>query len=720
MKFEFSKQVLFLVLMAGTFSLLTAPAVAAGHGHGDGVEKAVQSQSLDRTVLTYHLGEFAHQKVTVGDRDYLAPALEHRGFVQMDKSGHPQLPALCESLIIPDTARMEINVLDSCYHEIEGVEILPWRGPIPRSVDPSTVEYTFGDVYEKDEWFPGDLASLRDPYILHDVRGVVVDVFPFQYNPVKKILRVYHEIEVEVAAAEPGRINTIDRSTFGYKPSRAFRALYMSRFANFSSGRTEPPTESGDLLIISHGAFMSAMQPLIDWKTSIGINTTIVDVATIGNNSTAIKNYITTQYNLGNLAFVLLVGDASQVASGYYSYGVSDPDYACITADWYPDIFVGRFSAETTAHVDTQVQRTIEYEQEGHDVTMGGWNAKGMGIASSEGSGYGHYGEGDWEHADLIRDELLAVGFTDVDQIYEPNGTAAQVSAGLNDGRRIVNYTGHGWSQGWGTTGFSNSHVNALTNVGMLPFICSVACNGGDFDYGTCFGEAWLRATHNGEPTGAIASYNSSIGQSWAEPMYGQGNHAYNNQYGAADRFWMEINETICGIWFGGSCTMMDICGSYGREMFMTWICFGDPSLRVVGAGHQVLTADGDSIPISTPVAITFTISHGATHTGYDYFLAGGASGTDPGTTTPYGLHVPINADWFTQLIFNYLNTPLFDDFWGSLDSQGEGTPTLNTSGVVPINPGLVGTTLSFCAIVGPPGAPFDEASNVVELVIVN
>jgi len=590
--------------------------------YGEEVKTVVQSDSLDRTVLTYTVEDFDAGKVTIDNRDYQLISVDHAGFVMMGQAGHPQLPALCDSLMIPDTAQMNVEVTKSEFIEISGVDLAPWKGPILRSVDPETVDFVFGEAYGKNEWFPGKLTSLRDPYILHDVRGVVVEVFPFQYNPVQRTLRVYHRIEVEVAKTGESGVNTIDRATFGYKPDTAFEALYMNQFANYSlqlrpgSGtRVDPPSENGDMLVICYGSFMANMQPLVDWKNLNGINTTMVDIATVGNTATAIKNYITSLYYSSNLAYVLLVGDHTQVTSSSYSYGVSDPDFSTITADTYPDLFVGRFSAENTSHVDTQVQRTIEYEQMDHSVSQGGWHAAGTGIGSSEGAGYGHYGEADWQHEDLIRGELLAYGFTTVDQIYDPGATAGQVSAALNQGRRCVNYTGHGWTQGWGTTYFSNTHVNALTNVGMLPFVCSVACNGGDFDYGTCFGEAWLRATHGGEPTGAIAAYCSSIGQYWAEPMYGQGNHGTSGKYGAAERFWMEMNNTICGSWYGGSCCMMDLCGSTGVDMFMTWTCFGDPSLKITGGSSQGPTPDvkvnGQDGPLTvTPTEnVTITLS---------------------------------------------------------------------------------------------------------------
>ena len=58
----------------------------------------------------------------------------------------------------------------------------------------------FGPVYEKDAFYPAELASLGRPYVMRDYRGVTVTVNPFQYNPVKRILRVYTEMTVVVGA----------------------------------------------------------------------------------------------------------------------------------------------------------------------------------------------------------------------------------------------------------------------------------------------------------------------------------------------------------------------------------------------------------------------------------------------------------------------------------------------------------------------------------------
>ena len=69
----------------------------------------------------------------------------------------------------------------------------------------------------------------------------------------------------------------------------------------------------------------------------------------------------------------------------------------------------------------------------------------------------------------------------------------------------------------------NQTDVNGLVNMGMSPFIWSVACVNGEFHIGTCFAATWLRATGtNGVPTGAIAVLMSTVNQSWSPPMDGQ------------------------------------------------------------------------------------------------------------------------------------------------------------------------------------------------------
>ena len=532
---------------------LALPAPAQDMKVPDSVTVEVLESSPQRIVLDFALGDYELKSVPIDGEKYAILTLAGEP-VLLDE-GAPALPLVCRSAIIPDMAEMGLSVVSADFREYQ-VKIAPSKGNLLRTVDPATVPYEFGAAYRTNAFYPGNLAELSDAYILRDHRAATIRTYPFQYNPVTGVLRVYTELTVELTPIGPGKIN-VKHEVARKGPSRAFEELYRNQFVNYDAERYDPLAEEGDLLIICHDAWLPNIAPLVDHKNGIGIATTAVGVSTIpgGNNATAIKNYIQGIYNTTDLAFVLLVGDAAQIATPSASGGASDPSYSKLAGgDDYPDILVGRFSAETAAQVDTQVLRTIEYEQ--MPATTTEWFKRGMGVASNQGTG--DDGEYDDEHVDNIRDDLLAYGYTLVDQIYDYSGTAAQVTSGLNAGRGVINYCGHGSTTSWSSTGFSNTHVNALVNDNMLPFIVSVACVNGDFDGATCFGEAWLRATNGSNPTGAIGAYMSSINQSWDPPMEAQDefnilltNEAYWS-YGA-----------YC---FAGSCSMMDDYGSGGVE----------------------------------------------------------------------------------------------------------------------------------------------------------
>ena len=539
----------------------------------DGATVDVLDGTPGATALVVTLEEYATQRVDIRGVEH--HSLEVEGVGAFRDVGQPNLPRVTNAVVIPDQSAVRAEVVSASYHDVPGVFIAPSRGPIPRTQDPDSVPYTFGVTYGIDAFWPAELVTLREPFVLRDVRGVVAEVNLFQYNPVTHVLRVYDRIEYKVLDAGPGVTNVYNRGSAPDRRDRTFQRIQRNLFVNYSSPTYGPLYPDGDMLIICRGTWVTAMQPLVDWKNSKGINTTIVNVATIGNNPTAIGNYIDNAYDTGNLAYVLLVGDSAHVASPSFSGGKSDPTYSLMDGDWYPDILIGRFSASDTGDVDTQVQRTIEYEQQDHSLDGLVWNRRGIGIASNQGPG--HKGEYDDEHMDLIRVQLLAYGFTTVDRVYDYFGTKTDIRNALNQGRRMTNYCGHGSTTSWGTTGFSNSDINNLTNVGMLPFIHSVACVNGAFDYGTCFGEAWLQATHGGEPSGAVGAYMSSINQYWDEPMWAQDE--------SVDLFCDEDEWTMGGLWFGGSAYMMNVAGSSGRDMFMTWHCFGDPSLKIHGDG---------------------------------------------------------------------------------------------------------------------------------------
>jgi len=454
------------------------------------------------------------------------------------------------------------------------------KGNLTRNIDPASVPYTFGQAYETDEFYPQDIVFMRNPYIMRTVRGQAIVFQPIQYNPIQRTLRVYTHIKVNIQQNGMSQINPLTRRP-AKGGSREFENIYAEHFLNYSTNsRYELLGEEGPMLVVCYGEFMESMQPFVEWKNYKGILTEMVDVADIGG-SDEIEAFVETKYYDDGIAFVLFVGDIDQIPSPRYSDGAgsnspADPSYGFVAgSDYYPEIIIGRFSAENTSHVETMINRTIEYEMD-PDPTAD-WYKKGSGFASDQGPG--DDGELDYEHLDYIRDDLLGFTYIEVDQIYDPTGTVEDGEAALNEGRSIVNYTGHGSNGSWGNgCPMNQTDVNGLVNMGMYPFIWSVACVNGEFHIGTCFAETWLRATGaNDVPTGAIAVLMSTVNQSWSPPMDGQDEmndilvESYENN----------IKRTYGGLSMNGVMHMADSYGTAGEEEILYWTIFGDPSVVV-------------------------------------------------------------------------------------------------------------------------------------------
>lgn len=549
----------------------------------------------DAIQLQYTLGMFTMIPVTIQNKEYIHISLGDEPHSLI--AGAPDLPSIHRSIIIPDAAIMNVRVTAATYQEFTDIAIVPSKGNLLRTVNPADVPYEFGEIYTQNTWYPAMIAELQDPYYLRDFHGQVVTIHPFHYNPVTSTLRYYTDITVEVYPAEQSSLTNTAEQTLQTVDSD-FLQIYKNHFLNFDQGKYTPVSEQGNMLVITYDSFYYDMVPFVQWKNMKGIPTEMVNVSTIGN-ANAIKTYIANYYNTNGLTFVLLVGDAAQVPTYYQGgYTASDPSYGFVVGtDHYVDLFVGRFSAENNVQVQTQVSRTITYER---DPQVGAdWYKKGVGIGSAQGPGDDN--EMDYQHIRNIRTLLLAFTYSYVDELYDGsqggddapgNPTSTMVGTAVSAGRSIINYCGHGSPTSWGTSGFSNSNVNTLTNDNMLPFIVSVACNNGEFDSYTCFAEAWMRATHNGQPTGAIGAYMSTISQSWNPPMEAQ--DEFNNIL--VGMYADNIKTTYGALCYHGAMSMMDEYGTSGVTEADAWTVFGDPSVQVRTDTPTSMNVDHDPL----------------------------------------------------------------------------------------------------------------------------
>jgi hypothetical protein len=121
------------------------------------------------------------------------------------------------------------------------------------------------------------------------------------------------------------------------------------------------------------------------------------------------------------------------------------------------------------------------------------------------------------------------------------------------------------------------------------------------------------------------------------------------------------------------------------------------------------LWADAYSIPVSAGATIPLSLDAGGANAGRTYLMLGSMSGTLPGHSLPGGSMIPVNWDYFTDLVLSLLNTAVFQNFMGNLNGSGQASASLNTFG--PLDPILIGETAHFAYTLG---NPFDYVSNAI------
>jgi hypothetical protein len=595
--------VLMAVLFLGTSALAERQWIDLGQGPEKGVEVTVLEAEPARTVVEFRLGGYWLDEVEIEGRMHAVIGLPGR--TTLMNKGYPDLPKIRERLVVPDDAHMTIRVLESDQMEMATLPVVPSKGHLTRNIDHTTVPYEFNPVYGTDAWYPQRTAWLDEPFIVRDLRGVSMQINPIQYNPARGNLRFYSRIVVEVSSDGPGRTNIKTRTKSRERIDADFDAMYQRFFLNYSAVKYTPVLEQGRMLIICYNGFAADIQPFYEWKLQKGIDTKLALYPdSTGSGNTAIKTYIQNMYDSPEgLTYIMLVGDAAQIPTntGTAEGADSDPCYVKLEGgDHYPDAFISRLSATTSAHVDNQVDKFINYELNPDTGGTAAWYHKACGIASDDDGGTGM---ADWERMDVLRTILLGYTYTEMDQIYDPGASASQVTTAVNDGRGFINYIGHGSGTSWSTTGFSNSHVNALSNGSMLPFICDVACVNGYFTMGgDCFAEAWLKAGSAGSPKGAVAHYAASTNASWIPPVV--------MQREVVDLLVGEVRNTFGGLCFNGVMKGMDENPGYeGTKLMEQYHIFGDCSAQMrsdvpasMAVNHDaVIFVDAVSFDVQVP-----------------------------------------------------------------------------------------------------------------------
>jgi hypothetical protein len=441
--------------------------------------------------------------------------------------GTPKLPAFKKLIEIPFGAEVSVKVKSFSVTEYQLADygltspIMPVQPSLRKDQEVSDVPFEFDEkIYQKDHFISPELASVEVLGVLRGYRIARVTVAPVSYNPVKGIIRVYNDVEVEVTFENVDQALTEYVKTSTYSPY--FDVVHQSLMNTLGGGGypahpdlTKYPVK---YLIVAPRMFENDLQTFIEWKTMKGFEVIVGYTDVIGTTYSAIQTWVHAQYNAGTPtdpapSFVLFVGDTPQVPAtmGSSSSKMTDLYYASVDGDYFPEMYYGRFSATNSAQLLTQIAKTLYYEKYEftdpgylNDITLiagadGTWNPR-IGQATVA------YGTGNYFNA--------AHGFVNVNAFptspytgcYSPEKIAVA----------MINYTAHCSETSWGDPSLSQSAVNAFVNNGKYPVAVGNCCLAADFGYSECMGETWQRGVNKG----SVAYIGSSPSSYWFEDFY--------------------------------------------------------------------------------------------------------------------------------------------------------------------------------------------------------
>lgn len=525
--------------------------------------------------------------------------------VTLERKGWAELPFVTAAVKLAPNKNYDLVLKGGDYTEYQlDHPLVPSRGVIYRNQNPSEIPYAIDPASIVDRFYPDIDSKMEDPYIIRDVRGTTVTIYPFRYNAEQNLLRVYHTMTVQLIENKetPHNPLLVQRDT----PVREMIGIYESIFVNYDASKYDLTiADMGEILIFTTPRDEAAMQPYVEWKRLKGHK---VHLHTVPVN-TNVEPLVQQEYDLNNnILYVLIVGDWADLKCAASGSTPTDPVTGCVVGnDDYFDISVGRLSGNSANDIAIQVNKIIQYEK--YPDMGASWYKAAIAVASNEGAGIGDDGESDIQHNEVIwNNKLNPYTYDTYSPIYAPNANVTMVNNAVNAGATVINYTGHGSSTSWGTTGFNNNNVNNLSNGDKLPFIVSVACVNGVYHQTTCFAEAWVRK----ENGGAIAMMAATINQPWAPPMRGQdyfmdiltGGYDYNLYPGQNGISTSELRTTIGSIVYNGLVLMItETPGDLWTAQ--TWILFGDPSLQIRTDTPKNLAYTNNVMLVGTPFETT-------------------------------------------------------------------------------------------------------------------
>ncbi|UCE07684.1 MAG: hypothetical protein JSW07_06535, partial [bacterium] len=154
------------------------------------------------------------------------------GFNFTTEPGKPQLPATGMLVAVPLTGAMNLQIIELQSTTHSDLTILP----VPEQIidENSQGESQFvidNEFYKQDVWYPQQLVRIGETAFIRDQQVAQVQLCPIQYNPARKMLRIYKSLTFRLSFdgnAKPGSSGL---------PNPKFESALQNLVLNYETGR---------------------------------------------------------------------------------------------------------------------------------------------------------------------------------------------------------------------------------------------------------------------------------------------------------------------------------------------------------------------------------------------------------------------------------------------------------------------------------------------------
>lgn len=386
------------------FILMLAASSLAAQQHIHFRTDAPQGFSIEKSTavglsLQYSVGEIGIVDIDNGEAKGQEIVL--KGSFGSFAQGSPNLPFENQYIAVPKGATVHIEIKEKATQTLSGIDLLP-AAPVQKNTDRGLPELQKDmSIYGKDAYFPSESVSIAQTTQIRGLDVVLLSVTPFRYNPIRKVLEVIYDMDIEIrfegGNGQFGESRYRNPDWDGILRNLIINSnmLPEAHYYDLLNEAVRNREESCEYLIIAPDDedILAWADTLKQFRTKQGILTKVVTPTECGgNDANTIKGYIQNAYEhwsippaalmiFGGLTDTLLHSWPVEIYAegtdgipgfplvflnyndeGGVNYYKSDNPYADMNGDSIPDIAISRLTAKSLSEYQIQVSKLIQYE----------------------------------------------------------------------------------------------------------------------------------------------------------------------------------------------------------------------------------------------------------------------------------------------------------------------------------------------------------------------